>query len=312
MLHIFLTILKIIGILLAFVLGLLIILLLCVLFWPVRYKVKGSYKDDFRVCVKVGFLGPLVRFRLQYEEELIYKLRIFGFPFMSSEKKVKQKKKKNHKNSNNIKQRKNHKEVANLIDEEEPVIVLEKSSKEEAIKENSKKTEVTKEDSPKENNTKTNVSDPRKISLWEKIGDFINKVKNFFKSLWSAVKRFLSFLSSVKEVIEDERVKLGYGKVKDEVFLLIRKIRPRKFRCNLKMGFEDPSLTGKLLGVIAVVRGMWNCEIAVEPDFEDKVLETDFEAKGFIQGFRIVRIGWKFLFDKDIKYLFKRVQNIRR
>ena len=45
MIHILLTILKIIGIILLVIIGLILAILLCVLFVPVRYKAKIDYQE---------------------------------------------------------------------------------------------------------------------------------------------------------------------------------------------------------------------------------------------------------------------------
>lgn len=325
MLHVFLTILKIIGILLAVVLGLIVLLVLCMLFWPVSYKIKGSYKDEFKLLIKAGFLGPLVRFRLQYEDGVNYKLRIMGFPFLSSEKssgdrkKAKKRKRqsepekqKKQENQSEPEKQKKNTDTDSKSKERHPksetgqVHSLQKKEEAENLEAGNLKAENLKA----ENISKGNVL--KRKSLKEVLKHIVDKIKGVVCSVVQGIKSFFQLLSSVKELLEDEKVRFGCGKARDEVFLFLKKMRPRMFRCSIKMGFEDPSLTGKLLGAFAVLRGMWNCNLSVEPDFEHSVLEADFEAKGFFQGFRFVRVGWKLMFDKDIKYVWKSVQNIRR
>lgn len=66
MIHIVLLVLKIIGIILASVLGLLIALLLIVLFAPIRYKLKAEYEEAFEASAKITWLLRIISFTAEY------------------------------------------------------------------------------------------------------------------------------------------------------------------------------------------------------------------------------------------------------
>lgn len=69
MLHIILTILKIIGILLLLIIGLLLAIILCVLFLPIRYYGNGKYnKDERNLQIKARYLFGIIRFNANWEE----------------------------------------------------------------------------------------------------------------------------------------------------------------------------------------------------------------------------------------------------
>ena len=93
MLAIFLTILKVIGIILLFVIGLILLLLLIILFVPVRYSAKGSYKEKKPLIrLRVSYLLYLFCLIVSYNEKLDYYIRLFGIKI--DLKKLKNKKKK--------------------------------------------------------------------------------------------------------------------------------------------------------------------------------------------------------------------------
>ena len=93
MLAIFLTILKVIGIILLFVIGLILLLLLIILFVPVRYSAKGSYKENKPLIrLRVSYLLYLFCLIVSYNEKLDYYIRLFGIKI--DLKKLKNKKKK--------------------------------------------------------------------------------------------------------------------------------------------------------------------------------------------------------------------------
>ena len=69
MISVLLTLLKIIGIVLLSLLGLFLVLLLIVLFVPVRYRIKGYYKDEFVCHGKIIWLLHLVSVSIDYDKE---------------------------------------------------------------------------------------------------------------------------------------------------------------------------------------------------------------------------------------------------
>ena len=92
-LQVILLILKIIGILLASVIGLLLLVTAVLLFVPVRYRARVIHnpeKDD--VFGRASFLFPLLVFRFRYFEKVFsYKGKAFGFSFADSSKEKKEK-----------------------------------------------------------------------------------------------------------------------------------------------------------------------------------------------------------------------------
>ena len=102
MLSIIWSILKIIGIILLVILGLLLAIFLLVLFVPLRYELKGngSYEKeegsspDFLVKARVSWLLRIVCVSIRAGKEgLKMRVRLFGIPFLRSGGTKKEKKK---------------------------------------------------------------------------------------------------------------------------------------------------------------------------------------------------------------------------
>ena len=74
MLHVLLLILKITGIVIACILGLVILVVTAVLFVPVRYRVNADYHGRFKAHAKVSWLG-ILRLLVSYDEELDIKAK---------------------------------------------------------------------------------------------------------------------------------------------------------------------------------------------------------------------------------------------
>ena len=80
MLTIFLTILKILGILLLVVIGLLILGILAILFVPLRYDGKISYNDKNQcVATQITWLFRLICIEGGYQEKVYARARLLWF-----------------------------------------------------------------------------------------------------------------------------------------------------------------------------------------------------------------------------------------
>ena len=83
---IFLTVLKILGIVILCILGLVLLILLLVLFCPFRYTVGGEMYDEVRADASVRWLFIKVLVDYTKEKGLVYKLKLLGIPIYSSDK----------------------------------------------------------------------------------------------------------------------------------------------------------------------------------------------------------------------------------
>lgn len=66
MIHITLLVLKILGIILASVLGLLVALVLIVLFVPIRYKLQAAYEEDLTAAARITWILRIISFTAEY------------------------------------------------------------------------------------------------------------------------------------------------------------------------------------------------------------------------------------------------------
>lgn len=85
MLHILGMILKIAGILLGSILGMILLLSLLILFVSIRYHVNGSYGEegpkDLDVKARISWLFSLIIVDIVYDDRgIFHKIRIFGIP----------------------------------------------------------------------------------------------------------------------------------------------------------------------------------------------------------------------------------------
>lgn len=313
MLHIFLVILKVIGFLLLGLLGLLLLLCVCVLFWPVNYYIKGCCHDTWELKGTVTFLGIFFRLGVTYKEKLHWKLRILGIPIITDKRKEKKKAGKKQKAVSKLK-----KDDSEKIQpwEKSFSYIEEKEEKEQEEQRQYKDAQKELDNPEEEGKISAFLSKMRGAvqsffagikKIWQGIKNVAETIKKLPEKMQSIVQRWGAF----RDILDDEQARLGIDKGKQEIFLLLKRTKPKKIEGYVLFGFEDPAATGQTLGAIAVVQSIWNPGIRVEPDFERKVFETEFKVKGKVRGSWLLRIGWKALFDKEIKYLTEQFKSLK-
>lgn len=313
MLHIVLVILKMTGILLAVLLALLLLLVFCLCFVPLRYRLYVRYDKKWYVRGRFRYLGPLLMLRLEYEEGLKMKLCIFGIPVNGSFYRKWRRRRQGAvdeeeeelagTSSNSVEEEPKQYGADFVMRLEEEVSVL-PDREDEHMFEKGKTAQKEKQKAPSEFGRRVTLLGRLRLG-WLR---FKAACRSFFRMLGNGKNTIVA----IREVYEDDGVRAGIRKGKDEFFRLFRKCKPGSIKGTLKIGFEDPFETGKLLAVLAVVRSMWNYHISIVPDFEQKILETEISAKGSIRGIWLLRLGWRLMLDKDIRYAKKQVEGIRK
>ena len=108
-------------------------------------------------------------------------------------------------------------------------------------------------------------------------------------------------------------------RTQDAIHLLLGKtgnllghIRPRKLSGYLDFGFDDPSITGRVLGVLSVFLPQVGKTFDINPDFEKSHLECDITSSGRIYLFYLIYIAASTYFNKNIKYVLKYVRHLRK
>jgi hypothetical protein len=93
---------------------------------------------------------------------------------------------------------------------------------------------------------------------------------------------------------------------------IINIVKPKYFRISGQYGFEDPSLTGMLLGLISIIKGVVpKAKIDVNPDFEEETINLEIEIYGDIKVFEICYRSIKLIIKKEVrKFLFKKSKTV--
>lgn len=312
-LHIVLTILKIIGILLLILLGILLLTVLAVLFCPVRYSAQG-YKDEEKYGgrAKVSWLCHLISFTVWYdsrEGETGYGIRIFGIPLLKllealSKRKEKKRLEEVQKTEKEILQ-KESREISDkeeMPDEEQPEKELEseRASEEKPVRQEESSGRKT-EESFRQAEGKGQIFFRRIKSIFKLPG----KIFGAFRKFRLTAEGICDKIRKIRNFLESERFKGGMCLIIQEGKKLLTHVKPRKIEGHIKFGTEDPCLTGEILGAAGIFYPLYGENFSIEPCFEQRVLEGTISLRGRIYGIVLLTMAVKIFRSRDIRYIIR-------
>lgn len=307
-----LLILKIIGIVLLVIFTLLILLIAGILFVPYVYRVKGSFHGKPDLTASIYALGHLIGAGVVLTDEgaRMY-LRICGIrKFLHSGNKEDK--------TGNTDQ---YEEKVKKNDTEDVTSADDMESQE---SENGDYFVPDVQTLQAENKFQDEAETNQKLSIWkrlfkkirslgksiaripEKIRNLIAKIKNFFYMLKHAFSNFKKTIRKIKRLLTDESHKRAFTKVKTSIRQLLKILMPHRLKLNLEYSTGSPDTTAQILGILAMFpigyQNRWN----VHPDFtaDNAYADADFDVKGRILGFSLLKLIFGLLLDKDCRKLY--------
>lgn len=317
MLHILLLILKIVGIIIAILIGCILLSLCLALFLPVHYRVElkrteGEGCPPIEVKAKVTWLLHFINIRVLYPSDIYLRVRILFFTLFRVPEKNKREKKNKNVKSENRKKKKSGKDESD-------------KDKSEGQEDNSKKTEnLMKEQKAEENKEGVGNSEsetkPEEITgeeaqyTKEKVSlkSRINKILNLFKNIWYTIKGICDKIKEIienieyyLEIIKSDTFKQVFLLCKDELVSILNYVKPRKFVADLIIGTDDPAATGQILSYYGILYPLIGNNVTVTGDFDRKRIEGSVFFKGRIKLFTFLKAVIRIYFSKDIRKLLK-------
>lgn len=385
MLTVILTILKVLGIIIAVVIGLLLLIVLLVGFVPIRYKASVKYPEEgtlnedvisrrkrdalmnkikgsdekeesgepeeeekkplmIKANAVVSWLLHIVHATVDVDSSgIVINARLFGlFKIYSTDPEYVKKKEEKRKKKEDKRQKKEEKQKAKDKKKNEKEDLKEERSETKETKEETKPAitsqgeeadkEAGKETPDKETDVKdadvkdADDKDEADVLDIDDDDEEDDEASDEYKGIKGKFKKIKDKIRSIKEKIyhlnkkknyildmkDDERVRSGVGYAKDKFLLILKRILPKKLNGYVAFGMEDPASTGKILGSVSAFFPIWGEHVTLVPDFENKRLEVDADLKGRIMIALLVIPALKVWFNKDIKYIRKKVGKLKR
>lgn len=297
MLGILLTILKIIGIILLVLIGLILLAAAVILLVPIRYHGDGAREEKILSGnVKLTWLLHMISASASLSEDGT-KIRVCLFgktiypktkkpPKKSKAKKMpKQEASKKSEKSEKPKQQSGtvSKEVATIYEPQKPNPELPK----------------------KEKSARPDVK-----SKFEAIKQKLLAVKEKFIDSKAGIQKIKNKIDYWKNLLTSDPMKEAMEFLWKKTKGLLHHILPRRMTGRIHFGFEDPSKTGKTLAYFSMLYPFTKENLVIEPEFETEelILEGDIAFRGRIRLGYLVYVALSVVLNKNICRQYKRLR----
>lgn len=277
------TILKVIGIILLVVLALILTALLCVLFVPVKYRAVGSFDNtDIRAKAHVSWLFHLFALHIEYAQETdgyirlaFVKRKLFDDADSDYE---------------------NDEKAAEASDDD----VMDEAAKTET------------EDKVSENTgdePKISADENQHIKQQTKLTHKKTYKKPHKKQFKEKSEKIKTGIGKLKREYGDERNKAAFSHLKKELFIILKRICPRRLKLTMVYSTGSPDTTGISLGILACFPVGYTNRWRITPDFESEnpYAKGSFDIKGCVIVISILAATLRILFDKNCRRLYNRI-----
>ncbi len=321
MLQIILFILKLIGWILLLILGLLVLVLVAALFTPLRYQMETSCKGKLSTLeagISFRILFRLVNGSMQYRDgNLSWNIRAAWIRLGNKvtagdvEECIEENAEEKMEEAVNDLKKIEEIEQKEIIEEQAGETGKDKQEarkeQQEAAKAKTSDTEKRQEDSSKKpGDAKERISDEEnaKKSWIDKIASVFEKIKYTFDKICGKIRMLLEKAESVKVFLTDEVHQSAFLKCLAELKKMLIRLRPKRIAGEIHFGFEDPSLTGRVLAGASMLYPYWGEHVCCYPDFENKTLKGEVSVEGTLRLLPAAVLAWNLFWNKNVRRTF--------
>lgn len=318
MLHTLFLILKIIGIILAVILGLVLLVICIVLFVPICYRAdlhgSGSAKE-LTVHAKISFLFGLIKAVFALENgKTDLSVRIAWKKLGDSD--PVEDKAKDRDGEMPKPEKKAVMQKSQTIQKEEQQDGTPNRITDKAVEDETEKIEKTEQSAkiyPESTEKKQRKKKDRKedSDSASKIEQITEKIKCTYHKFCDKINEITEKKDKISDFLTDETHKNAFLKLKNEAFHLLKKLKPKKIQGEITFGFEDPSLTGRLLAWISMIYPWIGEHTDITPDFEHRTLSGDLSIRGRLYVITPVVTAIRLILSKAVRRSFKDIRNFK-
>lgn len=141
----------------------------------------------------------------------------------------------------------------------------------------------------------------------EKIKKVIEKVKCTIRDICDKIKNIKAEYDFYKALWDKPQGKAAVKHVFEEIWYLLKKIKPKDIEGDVVFGTGDPASTGQTIGAVAAVYGFLPENLKITPDFEEKIYEGNIYIKGKLRLIHVAIIAIRLILDKNVRYIMKKI-----
>lgn len=308
------TILKVIGIILLVVLALILTALLCVLFVPVKYRAVGSFDNtDIRAKAHVSWLFHLFALHIEYADETDGYIRLAFVKrklFDDADSDYENDEKAAEASDDNVMDDAAKTETEDKVSENtgyEPKIPADESEHITDEQTENESTAQTHNEQRTVNDENQHIKQQTKLThqkTYKKRSEKPHKKQFKYKS-----DKIKNCIYKLKREYSDERNKAAFSHLKQELFIILKRICPRRLKLTMVYSTGSPDTTGISLGILACFPVGYTNRWRITPDFESEkpYAKGCFDIKGHVVVISILAATLRILFDKNCRRLYNRI-----
>ncbi len=326
--HIFLMVLKIIGIVIISIVAIILLAALLLLFWPIRYRIRFEKKDNFYFKFKATWLLHVISARFLYQDKATFVVRILGIPVYR--RNLDDQKAENGDDATDTSDKtdtslQTESTLQNHTVDNENQEVAEQQTSDGTVEIDESADDKDNEDADDNELTPEEQVEEDEISslgFFGKIKYFLKKMKELFlaikekcsnieytfQRIYAKIKESYALAQYYYKVWNRPKTKTSLLMCKTQLFKLLKHLKPRKFRSVLEFGTGDPASTAQIYGYYCMAQPWLGKNVIMNPHFEEKVLTTHTDARGRVFIVTLIKIAWKLYFDKDLRQLIRLVK----
>lgn len=315
MVHVLLIILKVLGITLLILLGLVLLLVILALAAPFCYSLEGEYYGDPKAVGRVRWLCFVLDFKGVYgNSKFLYYLKSFGFTISTNDEADKH----YHKGLDDEAEEETDTAAEDREAMSVPVKLVEDDFND-YMKETQtpaqRKSLLQKIDDKVRQAVEWITTIPMRIHY--KISEILSRILDFLANITENINKLikkrddiLEKYAEVRQFLGEEETKKALRDCKKYFLKSWRHVRPRRFHGVVHFGMEDPAETGKVMGAVAMLFPVYRDRLVIAPDFEQKILEGEFYARGRIQIGFFMLLGIQMVLNRNLLGRIQKVRNI--
>lgn len=291
-----LHVLAIIGIVLLCIIAFLLVVLLAVLFAPIRYRLyvekeDGWKKENIHIRADISWLAGIIRVKARFFEPQILKVKVLFFTVFDlfKEKKEKRQSKKT------LKRQKTDQKTEKSTVNEKPKV------------QNSAAEKVPPEEKAPAQDAEEETAGTEETGKSPSLRERLEKIRYTICSIYDKIKAAKETAGYYKELLQSEEFKSCLSFVTGKTGKLLRHILPKRVRGYLLFGTGQPDQTGYILGMISIIRGMRGYDkFHIEADFERQIVEGKIQCKGRLRLATVGILALQIYQKKELKELISK------
>ncbi len=291
MLHIFLLILKILGLLVLGVLLLVLIALVVISVSPFRYRIELSFSDSLdSICGQINLHWIMHLFNVQIfwrNGEMGWRARAawkqFGDALGDSG---------NTKGTSPAGKMQSASPAGNETDG-----IKGNQSERAGEKRAGKKT--------------SGAGEPQKNPFHMRFHVLTEKIKRTYHELYGKIKVLRKKKRLLEAFLKSEIHKNAFFRLLKEARRFLISLHPHRLEAKLNFGFEDPANTGYVLAGISMAFPLIGQNVEICPDFHHKVLKGSVCAEGTFRILSALMAAWNLFWDHNMRITYRHIRKFK-